>query len=391
VGDHSANEQAQRSAERNAKIKGGNPMKTGLAILLTSLVAFVSSAQAQTQTQTEPMPKLIGYITLPDLEGWMDHMAVDVKGQRLFVPAEHKKSIEVVDLRAGKVIHSITGFDGAPRKTLYLPDTNQIWVDDGASVKSFSADSYALIKNIPFDLDKSAKLIPDNGAFDPATGQFYVTITADANSATATVKGSVEIVDTKTGQRAGNIKLDGTDPSGIAFDAATPRMFVILGDTAQVQVIDRDKRAIIATWEITGGTAPHTVAIDTAHHRLFVGARVKPGHIFKPGKMVVMDTDTGKVVAALDTEGGADEIQYDAASQRVYFTGTTGHVDVFKQLDADHYQHLGKLVTAADAKTSLLVPELKRFYVGVPKRNVAIPPTRDVITEDAELLVFEVP
>ena len=166
----------------------------------------------------------------------------------------------------------------------------------------------------------------------------------------------------------------------------------VAGDAVKAnQVIDRDKRAIIATWDITGGTAPHTVAIDTAHHRLFVGARVKPGHIFKPGKMVVMDTQTGKVVAALDAEGGADEIQYDAASQRIYFTGTTGHVDVFKQLDADHYQPLGKLITAADAKTSLLVPELKRFYVAVPKRNVAIPPTRDVITEDAELLVFEVP
>jgi hypothetical protein len=264
-------------------------------------------------------------------------------------------------------------------------------VDDAESVKYFNAETYALIKNIPLDLDKKSNMIPDNGALDPRTGLFYVTITADANSATATVKGAVEIIDTKTGQRAGTIKLDGTDPAGIAFDAATPRMFVVLGDTAQVQVIDREKRTILATWEITGGTAPHTVAIDTAHHRLFVGARVKPGHIFKPGKMVVMDTDTGKVVATLDTEGGADEIQYDAASQRVYFTGTTGHVDVFKQVDADHYQPLGKLITAADAKTSLLVPELKRFYVAVPKRNVAIPPTRDVITEDAELLVFEVP
>ena len=362
-------------------------MKSGSAILLTLWMALVPSAYAQ----TEPPAKLIGYITLPDLEGWMDHMAVDVKTRRLFVPAEQKKAMEIVDLAAGKVIHTITGFDGAPRKTVYIPQANQIWVDDGGSVKSFDASSYQLLKNIPFDLDKSAKLIPDNGNFDPKSGLFYVTITADANSATATVKGSVEIVDTKTGTRVGNIKLDGTDPSGIAFDAATPRMFVILGDTAQVQVIDRDKRAIIATWEITGGTQPHTVAIDTAHHRLFVGARIKPGHIYKPGKMVVMDTETGKVVAALDTEGGADEIQYDAASGRVYFTGTTGHVDVFRQVDADHYEHLGKLVTAADAKTSLLVPELKRFYVAVPKRNVAVPPTRDVITEDAELLVFEVP
>jgi DNA-binding beta-propeller fold protein YncE len=381
-------EKARHGARaQNLKNQGGSSMKTGLGILFVSLMALSASAQAP----SEPPAKLIGYITLPNVEGWMDHLAVDVKTQRLFVPAEHQKTIEVVDLRAGKVIHTITGFAGAPRKTLYLPESNQIWVDDAESVKSFNAETYELIKNIPLDLDKDSKMIPDNGALDPVSRLFYVTITADANSATATVKGAVEIIDTKTGQRAGTIKLDGTDPAGIAFDAATPRMFVVLGDTAQVQVIDREKRSILATWEITGGTAPHTVAIDTAHHRLFVGARVKPGHLFKPGKMVVMDTETGKVVATLDTEGGADEIQYDAASQRVYFTGTTGHVDVFKQTDADHYQHLGKLITAADAKTSLLVPELKRFYVAVPKRNVAIPPTRDIIAEDAELLVFEVP
>src|SRR6202021_522109 len=158
-------------------------MKTGWAILLPSVMGFVSAAQAQAPAQTEPMPKLIGYITLPNLEGWMDHLAVDLKGQRLFVPAEHQKTIEVVDLRAGKVIHTITGFDGAPRKTIYLPDTNQIWVDDAESVKSFNADTYELIKSIPFDLDRDSKMIPDNGAFDPLSRLFYVTITADANSA----------------------------------------------------------------------------------------------------------------------------------------------------------------------------------------------------------------
>jgi len=41
------------------------------------------------------------------------------------VPTEHQKTIEVVDLRAGKVIHTITGFAGAPRKTLYLPESNK--------------------------------------------------------------------------------------------------------------------------------------------------------------------------------------------------------------------------------------------------------------------------
>ena len=61
---------------------------------------------------------------------YFDHMAVDVKGQRLFVPGEHQRTIEVVDLRTGKRIHTITGFGGDPRKTIYLPETNEIWVDD---------------------------------------------------------------------------------------------------------------------------------------------------------------------------------------------------------------------------------------------------------------------
>jgi DNA-binding beta-propeller fold protein YncE len=361
-------------------------MKTGLAIIFASFLATLPA-----HAQTEAPGKLIQAIPLPEVEGWMDHLAADAKGQRLFVPGEHKKSLEVIDLRAGKVIHTITGFAGAPRKTVYLPDSNQIWIDDGETVKNFNAGTYALIKTIPLELDKESKMIPDNGNFDAASGKFYVAITADANAATATVKGAIEVIDTKTGQRAGRFPVDGTDPAGVAFDAGSSRMFVPLGDTAKVQVIDRDKGATLASWDITGGPAPHTVAIDNIHHRLFVGSRVKPGHIYKPGKMVVMDTDTGRVVAALDTQGGADEIQYDAASQRVYFTGTTGGVDVFRQLDADHYQPLGTLVTAADAKTSLLVPELHRLYVAVPKRNVAIPPTRDVITEDAMILVFEVP
>jgi hypothetical protein len=86
-------------------------MKICLAILLTISVALVPRAHAQ----TELPGKLVQQIPLP-VEGWMDHLSVDVRGQRLFIPAEHQRSIEIVDLRAGKAIHSITGFTGFPRK-----------------------------------------------------------------------------------------------------------------------------------------------------------------------------------------------------------------------------------------------------------------------------------
>src|SRR4030088_1771695 len=207
-------------------------MKNGLAILLVSVVAFAASAQAQ----TEPMPKLIGYITLPDLEGWMDHLAVDVKGQRLFVPAEHKRTIEVVDLRAGKVIHTITGFGGDPRKTIYLPETNEIWVDDGdATCKAFSGDNYDLVKNIPLtghELDKDSRRVPDNGVYAPATHLFYLGDRADGLKKEG-AKGSIEIVDLKNGKLVGSIEVDGLNPAGLALDPASPRLFVVMGDTSQ--------------------------------------------------------------------------------------------------------------------------------------------------------------
>jgi len=109
--------------------------------------------------------------------------------------------------------------------------------------------------------------------------------------------------------------------------------------------------------------------------------------------MVVMDADNGTNLQAIDSEGGVDEVQYDPASQRVYFTGTTGGVDVFKQVDPDHYESLGVVPSGAIAKTSILVPELKRFYVIVPKHVILTPPipeSTEATIEDAKIMVYEV-
>jgi DNA-binding beta-propeller fold protein YncE len=354
------------------------------------MMFFLSGAQAQTGA---PL-KLIQTIPLPGVEGYFDHMAVDVRGQRLFIPGEHQRTLEVVDLRAGKVIHTISGFDGNPRKTVYVPQSNEIWVDmaDG-TCKAFSGETYEMLKSVQLNPDSppEAKREPDNGIYDPATQTFYIGDRGDRSK--VGTKGSVEIVNTKTGTYAGSITLDDNDPAGLALDPGTGKLYVVLGATSQVAVIDSKKREVIATWPITGGPLPHALGLDAAHRRLFIGSRVKPGHIYKPGKMVVMDADTGKVIDAIDTEGGADEVVYDAPSQRVYFTGTTRGVDVFKQIDPDHYQRLGLVPSGAVAKTSVLVREMNRFYVAVPKHVILTPPipeSKEATIEDAKILVYEV-
>ena len=353
--------------------------------MMASLGAPARSNEPLKQIQTIPMP---------NVEGYFDHPAADVKGQRLFVPGEYQRTIEILDLREGKVIHSITGLEGNPRKVIYIPESNQIWVDLGSGVcKAFSGENYELLKTIQLHPYSKAedKREPDNGILDPATGLFYIGDRGDRSK--QGTKGSIEIVDTKNGTYAGSITLDDNDPAGLALDPATSKLFVVLGATSRVAVIDRQKREVTAMWPITEGPLPHALGMDAVHHRLFIGSRVKKGHLYKPGKMVVMDSENGKVVQVLDSEGGVDEVQYDAPSQRVYFTGTTGYVDVFKQADPDHYERLGLVPSGAIAKTSLLVPELHRFFVIVPKHVILTPPipeSTEATVEDARVLVYEV-
>jgi DNA-binding beta-propeller fold protein YncE len=367
-------------------------MKRVLAILVTLLTLFVSKAQGQYSTgQQLPMTHMSGLLRLVETiplsgDGYMDHLAVDVKGQRLFISGEAAKSLISVDLRGGKVIHETKGLSDMPKKSFYLPETNEVWLAlANSSVVAISGTTYEVTKTVKLsgfgDPNKGA----DNGAYDPATHLIYACVevfedfggSGDHGSGNA----SVDIVDTRTAKLVGSIKLPGGDPAGIAIEPSGKRLYVAMGDIVEgeshVAVVDLEKRAVVEQWPITGGPVPHTAGLDAAHHRLFVGSRliahtgdVGGGHQHEPGRLTVIDTETGKVVQGLDSVGGADDLQYDAATGRIYFMGTTGTVAVFKEKDPDHFELLGKVPTGAISKTGLWVPELKRFYSAVPRHYV---------------------
>ena len=110
-------------------------MKTYLWIFCILSLAFVPKAQSQALPQgpTTGVLRLVQTIPLPT-QGYMDRIAVDVKGQRLFISGEHNHALVVVDLKAGKVIHE-TPLAASPKKPVYLADTNEIWVNlEDASV-----------------------------------------------------------------------------------------------------------------------------------------------------------------------------------------------------------------------------------------------------------------
>ena len=115
------------------------------------------------------------------------------------------------------------------------------------------------------------------------------------------------------------------------------------------------------------------MALDDANHRLFIGCR-------KPARLLVLDTATGKQVAEVEIVADTDDLFYDAAARRIYVSGGGGAVTVVEQKDADHYQAVASIPTAAGARTSYFIPELKRLYVAVPHRG----------KQASELLVFSV-
>jgi DNA-binding beta-propeller fold protein YncE len=339
--------------------------------------------------------RLIETIPIPT-EGYMDHLTYDLKNQHLFLSAENNKKIVVVDMKAGKVIHE-TKVGGNPRKPFFDPASNKLWVDLGDNtVVALNGDTFEVTATIELTGGKNAPgRDPDNAAFDAAKELYYVAVRTRSEGSK---EASIEIIDTKTAKLIGSIKMEGQEPAGIVLDPAVNRLYAGMGDVVNgesvVKVVDTAKRAIVAEWSTAGGPQPHVAGLDAAHHRLFMGSRLGGGHNVDPGKLVIINTDTGKVVETLDATGGGDEIFYDAPSKRVYFSGSTGTLAVFHEDDPDHFQLLGKVPTGAIAKSGIWIPELKRYYAAVPKHLVQLMPTtqygvRDWITEEAHLMVFE--
>lgn len=382
-------------------------MKNALALFVALL--FVPRLAAQNQpwkSQQMPMTRMSGLLRLVETiplptQGYMDRMAIDLAGQRLFICGEAGKSLLVVDLKQGRVVHVTQGLAEMPKKAFYLPDTNEIWLTlTNSSVAVVSGTTYEVTKTVELSAFGDPNRGADNAAYDPARHLLYAGVEAfesgnnvemGGGGAHVAEKASIEIVDTRAAKLVGSIKLPGGDPSGMALEPSGKRMFVAMGDViggeSHTEAIDLEKRAVVAEWPITGGPVPHAAAVDETHHRLFIGSRMIPhegqlggGHQHEPGKLVVMDTETGRIVEALDSVGGADNVDFDPASGRVYFTGTTGTVAVFRETDPDHIELLGKVPTGAVAKSGLWVPQQKRFYSAVPMHYVLTPPraTEDI-------------
>ena len=335
------------------------PWCLGLILILLAGSGVNSNAQ-----DAAPL-KLVATIPLTGLhDGDFDHFATDIDGHRLFLTGEENEKVLVLDTASNKLIHTIEDVK-APHAILYRKDLKKMFIvaGDASAVQVYDTDSYKMGSEIKVAIDA------DSIAYDAATHYMYV---VNGGREAHTSYSLVSVIDTNSAKKLRDIKINTNHVEAIVLEKSGPRMFLNLTGLGAVGVMDRNKSVLKATWPLPVGDKLNVaMAFDEANHRLFVVTR-------NPGKLIVLNSDTGKVVTSLDAVGMVDDMSYDAPHKRIYLAGD-GSVDVFAQKDADNYSLLAKVPGSFRAKTGILVPELNRYYLAVPHHD----------KQDAEVRVYE--
>ncbi len=330
-----------------------------------SLIAGAVLAAGPALAQGAAPLQLIGRDQMPpSVQGKFDHLGIDLKGNRLFAAAETAHKVLVFDLRSGKFLRSIDDI-AIPHAIFVREDLNRIYITDGGAgaLRIYDGASYALLKTVPLKVDA------DSIGYDPRTRVLYI----DNGGGDAHESFSMlSAVDTTTGNKVADIRIQGDTLEAMALEPSSDQMYVNNAADNQVSVVDRKTKRLVASWPVTQGKRNVAMALDAAHHRLFVACR--------SGVIVVFDTETGKELQPLAIGKGVDDLVFDPATRRLYAPcGADGATWVYAQQDPDRYTLLGNVSSGQGGKNGLLAGSLRRYYVIVPPGSSG-PGTVDVFS-----------
>jgi DNA-binding beta-propeller fold protein YncE len=312
------------------------------------LVCFVAAAavslateQAIAQTTDPPPLQLESKIPLGDIRGRIDHMAIDLPRQRLFVAELGNDSVAIVDLKNRKLIQTIRGLS-EPQGVGYLSQTEMLYIANAGdgSVQAFLGADYAPAGKI--DLGDDA----DNIRVDTTANQVIV----------GYGRGGLAIIDAKAFRKIADISLD-AHPESFQLDPDSNQVFVNLPGAHAIAVIDRQARKQTAKWPIA-----------IADGNFPMGLYPKAGQVLtifrSPAKLGVFSIKDGALLASQDTCGDADDVFVDAKRNRLYISCGEGFLDVL-DTGRDAYKRIAHIPTVRGARTSLFVAELDRLFLAV--------------------------
>jgi hypothetical protein len=280
-------------------------------------------------------------IALGEVRGRIDHLAVDVARQRLFVAELGNDTVGVVDLARHAVMRALTGLH-EPQGVGYEPTTDTLYVanaGDGA-VELFKGADLNRVGRIELGSDA------DNVRIVPSPHKVIIGYGS----------GALAIIDPAIQKRIGDITLKG-HPESFQLTADGRRGFVNVPGSHEIAVVDIEQGRQTASWSPGSLLANYPMSLDQARSRVHVVFR-------HPATLVAFDAQTGMKLFSIDTCADSDDVFLDPARSRVYVSCGEGFVEIFI-VEADHYRKEDKVATVGGARTALFVPELDRYFLAV--------------------------
>jgi DNA-binding beta-propeller fold protein YncE len=304
------------------------------------------SDTAQGSASSAPL-KLEGSVDLPGYSGDFDHFAIDSKDGRMFLAGEESAELEVFDLKDGKIIQRMKGF-GVPHSVHYSPGNNELLVIDGDKPSAVFDASTLKVKRT-YDLPKGA----DSVGYDGSTKHLWVV--TGGKDVPQKDSNLIEL-DPATGKTVKSVHFDADHVEAMAVEQKGPNLFINVTDKNYLAVVDKASGKIVKQIPIKEAQQNAPIAMDEANHRLFVVTR-------KPGKLLVLNADTGQTIAAFPAPERTDEVVWDADNRRVYVAGGQGYISVVQQDGPDQYREIAKVQSLPGAKTAIIDHAGKRLWV----------------------------
>jgi DNA-binding beta-propeller fold protein YncE len=303
-------------------------------------------------------------------EGGWDYLSVDTAARRLYV--SHATKVVVVDLDKDAVVGEIAPAPGVHGIAI-APELGRGFVSNGR------ADTVSIVDLKTLEIVGAVKTgaNPDAILYDPVRKEVY---------AFNHTGHSVTVFDAKTGDVRATVPLPGVAEFGV-LDAVRGRVYVNVEDTSQVVAIDTATRSVAATWPLAPGEEPTGLAFDPDSNRLFAAC----GN----GRLVMADAATGKVLASAPIGPGADGAAFDPGTGLAFASSSDGTLTVAHPEGRDELRVVQTLSTPRRSRTMTIDPSTHRLYVaaaefGAPTTGPDGKPQRpQVVAGSFKVVVFE--
>jgi DNA-binding beta-propeller fold protein YncE len=314
-------------------------------------IAVVLSFASALVAQKPPQYRVAQHYKLGGDDRW-DYITYDPEGNRLFI--SRSTHVMVVDAASGKVIGDIPDTPGVHGIEV-VPSAGRGFITAGRAGQVVAFD----LKTLKKVGEVKAGENPDAIMYDAASGRV---LSMNGRSK------DITFIDPASLKAVGTVALGGAPEVAVSGDPG--QVFVNLEDTSEIVALDSKNMKATGRWKLTGCEEPTGLAFDPATHRLFSAC---PG----TKTMAVSDSVAHKVITTVPIGGGSDGLLYDPATHYIITSNGEGSLTVIQQKSADKYEVVQTLPTARGARTSALDPKSHNIYLITAQFGPAPAPTAD--------------